>query len=193
MQAGVYAPGNYQPECALPLDSDEGKAGWLLSLPLACCGVSIRPEYHSRSTNYFEIDLQEALAVTNPNEAVGFLHWPLPATDDIFLRHFIAIVSSTTGYFTKGMEEMICKKLMTKTFLFGPVLGTILSAVIVSGCTGDADSETAEILDRATVSRGTSPSEKVATLEVSMAADAKARNPGKKVVKQRRTWLWRRR
>ena len=36
---------------------------------------------------------------------------------------------------------MICQKLMSKMFLFGPVLGAILSAVIVVGCTGDAGSE----------------------------------------------------
>ena len=33
---------------------------------------------------------------------------------------------------------MIWKKLIAKTFLFGLVLGPLLSAVIVSGCTGDA-------------------------------------------------------
>ena len=33
---------------------------------------------------------------------------------------------------------MNCKNLMMKAFLFGPVLGTILSAVIVSGCADDA-------------------------------------------------------
>ena len=33
---------------------------------------------------------------------------------------------------------MICKNVMIKAFLFGPVLGTILSAVIVSGCADDA-------------------------------------------------------
>ena len=33
---------------------------------------------------------------------------------------------------------MICKNVMIKVFLFGPVLGTILSAVIVSGCADDA-------------------------------------------------------
>ena len=36
---------------------------------------------------------------------------------------------------------MICQKLMSKMFLFGPVLGAILSAVIVAGCTGDTGSE----------------------------------------------------
>ena len=33
---------------------------------------------------------------------------------------------------------MNCKNLMMKAFLFGPVLGIILSAVIVSGCADDA-------------------------------------------------------
>ena len=36
---------------------------------------------------------------------------------------------------------MICQKLMSKMFLFGPVFGAILAAVIVVGCTGDAGSE----------------------------------------------------
>ena len=36
---------------------------------------------------------------------------------------------------------MICQKLMSKMFLFGPVLGAILFAVMVSGCAGDAGSE----------------------------------------------------
>ena len=49
---------------------------------------------------------------------------------------------------------MICKKLMTKTFLVGLVLGTILSAVIVVGCTGDAEHGDGRDPDRATVSQG---------------------------------------
>ena len=32
-----------------------------------------------------------------PSGPVGFLHCPVPATDDIFLRYFIAIVSSITN------------------------------------------------------------------------------------------------
>ena len=49
---------------------------------------------------------------------------------------------------------MICKKLMTKTLLAGLVLGTILSAVIVAGCTGDAEHGDGRDPDRATASQG---------------------------------------
>ena len=54
---------------------------------------------------------------------------------------------------------MIGKKLMTKMFLFGPVLGAILSAVIVVGCTGDAGHGDGRDFDRATVSQGISERE----------------------------------
>ena len=54
---------------------------------------------------------------------------------------------------------MICKKLMTKMFLFGPVLGAILSALIVVGCTGDAGHEDGRDFDRSTVSQGISERE----------------------------------
>ena len=54
---------------------------------------------------------------------------------------------------------MIRKKLMMKTFLFGPVLGAILSAVIVAGCTGDAGHGDGRDSDRATVSQGISERE----------------------------------
>ena len=37
--------------------------------------------------------------------AVDFLHWPAPATGNIFLRHFIAIVSSTTDTSRKGLKD----------------------------------------------------------------------------------------
>ena len=43
---------------------------------------------------------------------------------------------------------------MTKTFLVGFVLGTILSAVIVAGCTGNAEHGDGRNSDRATVSQG---------------------------------------
>ena len=49
---------------------------------------------------------------------------------------------------------MNCKKLMTKTFLVGSVLGAILSAVIVAGCTGDTEHGDGRDSDRATVSQG---------------------------------------
>ena len=49
---------------------------------------------------------------------------------------------------------MTCKKLMTKKLLVGPVLGAILSAVIVAGCTGDAGHGDGRDSDRATVSQG---------------------------------------
>ena len=51
---------------------------------------------------------------------------------------------------------MICKNLMLKTFLSGPVLITILSAVIVVGCTGDDGHEDARDSDRAAASQGIS-------------------------------------
>ena len=54
---------------------------------------------------------------------------------------------------------MISKKLMTKMFLFGPVLGAILSALIVVGCTGDAGHEDGRDFDRSTVSQGISERE----------------------------------
>ena len=54
---------------------------------------------------------------------------------------------------------MIRKKLMTKMFLFGPVFGAILSAVIVIGCTGDAGHGDGRDADRATVSQGISERE----------------------------------
>ena len=54
---------------------------------------------------------------------------------------------------------MISKKLMTKMFLFGPVLGAILSAVIVVGCTDDAGHGDGRDFDRATVSQGISERE----------------------------------
>ena len=49
---------------------------------------------------------------------------------------------------------MIYKQLMTKKLLVGPVLGAILSAVIVAGCTGDAGHGDGRDSDRATVSQG---------------------------------------
>ena len=54
---------------------------------------------------------------------------------------------------------MICKKLMTKTFLFGPVLGVILFAVIINGCTGDTGFGGGRDSDHATVSQGMSERE----------------------------------
>ena len=54
---------------------------------------------------------------------------------------------------------MICKKLMTKMFLFGPAFWAILSAVIVIGCTGDAGHGDGRDADRATVSQGISERE----------------------------------
>ena len=54
---------------------------------------------------------------------------------------------------------MICKNLMMKTFLVGPVLGATLSALIVVGCTGDAGHGDGRDSDRATVSRGISEPE----------------------------------
>ena len=54
---------------------------------------------------------------------------------------------------------MICKKLMTKTFLFGLVLGAILSAAIVSGCTGDTRHGDGQDPDRATVGQDISERE----------------------------------
>ena len=41
---------------------------------------------------------------------------------------------------------MIPKKLITKKFLVGSVLGAILSAAIISGCAVDTDWKPAEIL-----------------------------------------------
>ena len=54
---------------------------------------------------------------------------------------------------------MICWKLMTKKFLIGAVLGTMLSAVIISGCAVDKGPEDSRDSDRATVSQGISERE----------------------------------
>ena len=44
-----------------------------------------------------------------PSEPVGFLHWPVQAADDIFLRHFIAIVSITSDTSRKGWKDDLQK------------------------------------------------------------------------------------
>ncbi len=54
---------------------------------------------------------------------------------------------------------MIRKKLVTKTFLLMLILGALLSAVIVSGCTGDAGHGDDQDSDRATVDQGVSERE----------------------------------
>ena len=54
---------------------------------------------------------------------------------------------------------MIWKKLMARTFLFGLVLGPLLSAVIVSGCTGDARLGASPDPDRNTVGQDISEPE----------------------------------
>ena len=54
---------------------------------------------------------------------------------------------------------MICKKLMTKKFLIGAALGTMLSAVIISGCAVDKGPEDSRDSDRARVSQGISERE----------------------------------
>ena len=54
---------------------------------------------------------------------------------------------------------MIWKKLMTKTFLLGLVLGALLSLVIVSGCTGDAPLGASPDPDRTTVGQDISEPE----------------------------------
>ena len=40
-----------------------------------------------------------------PSKPVGFLHWPVQATDNIFLRHFIAIVSKYHRYFKREVKR----------------------------------------------------------------------------------------
>ena len=54
---------------------------------------------------------------------------------------------------------MIRKKLVTKTFLFMLVLGAILSAVTISGCTGDTGHGDDQGSDRATAGQGVSEQE----------------------------------
>ena len=78
--------------------------------------------------------------------------------DDIFLRHFTPIVSAVKDSSRRG-QKMICWKLMTKKFLIGAVLGTMLSAVIISGCAVDKGPEDSRDSDRATVSQGISERE----------------------------------
>ena len=55
---------------------------------------------------------------------------------------------------------MICRRLTAKTFLFGLALGTILFAVIVAGCTGDAENRDGRDSDGATGSQGISERER---------------------------------
>ena len=54
---------------------------------------------------------------------------------------------------------MICRKPTAKTFLFGLALGTIFFAVIVAGCTGDAENRDGRNSDGATASQGISERE----------------------------------
>ena len=54
---------------------------------------------------------------------------------------------------------MICRKLMTKRWLIGAVLGTMLSAVIISGCAVDKGPEDSRDSDRVTVSQAISERE----------------------------------
>ena len=54
---------------------------------------------------------------------------------------------------------MICKKLMAKTFLFGPISGAILFAVMVVGCTGDTGLGEDPGSDRTTATQGVSERE----------------------------------
>ena len=54
---------------------------------------------------------------------------------------------------------MTFKNVIMKSFLFGPVLGTILFAVIVAGCTGDTGRGDGRDSDRSTVGRGISERE----------------------------------
>ena len=51
----------------------------------------------------------EPLASGCPSEPVGFLHWPVQAADDIFLRHFIAIVSITSDTSRKVWKDDLQK------------------------------------------------------------------------------------
>ena len=40
-----------------------------------------------------------------PSEPAGFLRWPVPVADNIFLRHFIAIVSKYHRYFKREVKR----------------------------------------------------------------------------------------
>ena len=40
-----------------------------------------------------------------PSEPAGFLRWPVPVADNIFLRHFIAIVSKYHRYVTREVKR----------------------------------------------------------------------------------------
>ena len=51
---------------------------------------------------------------------------------------------------------MICRKLMTRKFLVGSVVGAMLSAVIISGCAVDTGLRDGRNSDHATESRGIS-------------------------------------
>ena len=63
-----------------------------------------------------------------------------PNPGDIFLRHFIPIVSSITDTH-EGDEKMVrgkLRKLITKKLLAWTLLGAMLSAVMITGCTSGA-------------------------------------------------------
>ena len=51
---------------------------------------------------------------------------------------------------------MICKKMITRTFLIGPVLAAIIGAGVLVGCTGDTGPEGGRDADRATASQSIS-------------------------------------
>ena len=70
---------------------------------------------------------------------------------------------------------MICRKLMTRKFLVGSVVGAMLSAVIISGCTVDTGLRDGRESAHATESRGISGREGEG--EQVSSSNAKARNP----------------
>lgn len=71
---------------------------------------------------------------------------------DIFLQHLIAIVTSVEEIHERG-TAMIRKKLMTGKFLIGVVLGAMLSATLIAGCAGEANSNAERDPEHATLSR----------------------------------------
>ena len=77
---------------------------------------------------------------------------PPASPSDIFLQHLIAIVTGVEEMHERG-TAMIRKKLMTKKFLIGTVLGAMLSATLIAGCASNSDSDAERDSEHATLSR----------------------------------------
>ena len=102
------------------------------------------------------------------SEPVGFLHWPVQAVDDIFLRHFIGLIRcktcnrALTGQYSKGGQypHYVCQSLIKlgkgacKTPLLNArrleelIVGRIRSSILTDGNIGDLTKVVAQEVDR---------------------------------------------